>query len=313
MTAFDRRRVPEGLSFAAWHAGDGWRHRRFDWPAGGTARGSLLFQSGRAAFAEMYVEPLAHWHARGWHVAGLDWRGQGGSGRLLRDAATGHLASLDPLVDDLAAFVAGWRDASPPPHVILGHSMGGHLVLRLLAERQAPPLDAAVLVAPMLAINSGRVPSALAPMLARLACRIGRAERRVWEQRANPGWRSAEQRRLTGCADRYADHRWWKERHPELALGPPSWGWLAAAYASAARLAAPGVLERVRTPLLLLAAERDRLVRADAIRAAAARLPDAELVMSPDAAHELLREADTIRLPAMAAIDRFLDARAPAR
>ena len=313
MSVLDRRILPDGMALSTWRGTDGWQHRRFDWPAGDRPRGSLLFQIGRAAFAEMYVEPLARWHARGWHVAGFEWRGQGGSGRLLGDARTGHLASLDPLLDDLAAVVAAGRTAAPGPHIIVGHSMGAHLALRLLAERKSLAPAAAVLVAPMLSINSGRLPDPVARTIARLACAAGRAERRMWEQGTGPAWLQAEQRRLTDCPDRYADHRWWKESRPDLVLGPPSWGWLAAAYASTARLDRRGVLEGVATPLLLLGTERDRLVSADAIRAAAARLPDATLHMSAAGGHELLREIDAVREPVMAAIDRFLDARAPRR
>ena len=50
-----------------------------------------------------------------------------------------------------------------------------------------------------------------------------------------------------------------------------------------------------------------RLVRPDAIRDAAALIPGAELLMFEDAAHEILREKDAIRLEAFAAIDSFLD------
>jgi lysophospholipase len=68
----------------------------------------------------------------------------------------------------------------------------------------------------------------------------------------------------------------------------------------------------VRTPVLLLAAGLDKLVRDAAITAAARRLPDAEMQIFPTGRHELLREADETRLPVIAAIDDFLDRRAPA-
>jgi lysophospholipase len=314
MGLLDRRVLPEGMVLDGWHAPDGWLHRRFDWPAsvGAAPRGSLLFQAGRADYIEKYIEAAAHWHDRGWHVAGFDWRGQGGSGRMLDDPATGHLTSLDPLVEDLAAFVTDWQARTPAPHVLIGHSMGGHLVLRLLADREVK-VDAAVLVAPMLGLNSGRLPDRLGRIIAGAVCRIGRAERRAWEQSELPGPRRALQRRLTGCVDRHADSAWWKDRRPELGLGPPSWGWIAAAYASIARLDRPGVLEQVALPILLLAPAQDRLVRTAAIRAAAARLPNAELIVAPQGAHELLREVDAVRIPLFVAIDDFLEKRAPAR
>jgi lysophospholipase len=307
MTMPDRRTMPAEMIVSRWIAPDGWDHRRYEWPAGSTAgRGSILFQAGRADYIEKYLEPLAHWHERGWHLSGFDWRGQGRSGRLLADPRTGHLASIDPLVDDLAAFVAAWRAETPGPHVLIGHSMGGHVMLRLMAE-QGVAVDAAVLAAPMLGVNSAPLPGWAARSIARAACRVGRSERRAWEPRDNPATHRLRQRALTHCEDRYADSAWWKAGQPDLGLGPPSWGWIAAAFASTAALRRPGVLERTAVPILLIGAERDRLVTAGAIRAAAARLPAAELHMVPDAAHELLREADAVRLPIMAHIDQFLD------
>jgi lysophospholipase len=119
------------------------------------------------------------------------------------------------------------------------------------------------------------------------------------------------QKILTGCPERYADELWWWEREPGYDLGAPSWGWLKAAYDSIGRLT-PERLAGVELPVLLLAAERDRLVSTPAIRWAARHLPHAELVNFPHAAHEILREADPVRLEAFAAIDAFLDLHAPA-
>ncbi|HEX9932661.1 MAG TPA: alpha/beta hydrolase, partial [Allosphingosinicella sp.] len=91
----------------------------------------------------------------------------------------------------------------------------------------------------------------------------------------------------------------------------PSWGWLEAAFRSCARLTGER-LRKVRTPVLLLGTETDRLVSAAAIRCAAALLPNARLRMFERAGHEILREADAVRLEAHAAIDGFLDEAAPA-
>jgi len=311
MTMPDRRILPADMIVSRWAAPDGWDHRRFDWRAGdATPRGSMLFQAGRADYVEKYLEPIAHWHDRGWHLSGFDWRGQGRSGRMLADPATGHLPSFDRLVEDLDAFVTTWRAETPAPHALVGHSMGGHVMLRLLAERRAG-VDAIVLVAPMLGLNSAPIPGWAARTIARAACAVGRSERRAWEAGDSPAALRVRQQALTHCDDRFADDTWWKTAQPDLALGPPSWGWVAAAYASIDVLERLAMLERVTTPILLIAAERDRLVSADAIRQAAARLKTAELHIITGAAHELLREEDRLRVPVMATIDRFLDERAP--
>lgn len=298
MTAapFDRRAIPAGFAFADWRSPDGWRHRRFDWPVDGPAKGSILWCGGRGDFAEKYLEAMAHWHGRGWHVAGFDWRGQGGSGRILPGSLIGHYASFDPLLDDLAAFVAEWRAATPGPHVVIGHSMGGHLVLRALAEGRVTA-DAAVLVAPMIGLAVPRV----ARLLAFLAGLFGLSMRPVWRDLDHPG----KQARLTGSVERFDDSGWWRGRHDWLSDTIPSWGWLHAAYDSIARLRRAD-LSRVAVPVLAVASRRDRLVAWRAIRAAVARLPRGRLV-TLDGAHELLREADPVRLAAYAAIDGLLE------
>ena len=110
--AFDRRAHPAGARFSHWSAADGWRLRRMDWPQadGVAARGNLLFAGGRGDFIEKYLEPIGHWHDRGWNVTSFDWRGQGDSRGTIQG---GHLESFDPLIDDFDALVAEWRAATP--------------------------------------------------------------------------------------------------------------------------------------------------------------------------------------------------------
>jgi lysophospholipase len=310
----DRRQHPAGMDFSVWKAADGWPHRAWRWPPaaaeeGEAPRGSLIFQSGRADFIEKYLEACAHWRARGWVTEGFDWRGQGGSGRSAPGVQADDRLSFDPLIDDLIAYVTAWKARTPGPHVLVAHSMGGHVALRACAERGLV-LDALVLVAPMLALRMGMMPLPLAQALVAGAQRVGLGGRAAWRDDLESPKR---QLRLTASRERYEDSQWWKRQNPGLGLGTPSWNWLGAAIAGAARIARPGVLESVRTPVLLLAAGLDRLVDNQVIAAAARRLPQAEYRCWPGARHELLREADSDRLPALAAIDDFLDRMAPVR
>lgn len=245
-------------------------------------------------------------------MTAADWRGQAGSGRLGADAVTGHVDDFSIWVADLAAFWADWSRERAGPLVLAGHSMGGHLVLRAVAEGAAQP-DALVLSAPMLGFLPDALPAALQHAAARLMCRLGDPRRTAWRWSEKPGELPAgREALLTSDAERYADETWWRTQRPELAMGPGSWGWTRAASASNRLLARPGLLEQVTVPVLLLAAEFDALVSFRAIRRAAARLPQGELVtFCPEARHELLREADPVRDRVIEAIDRFLDRAAP--
>lgn len=291
---------------------DGTRLRTARWRAGGTAdgtpRGTVLLLNGRSEFVEKYAETAGELRARGFQVVSFDWRNQGLSDRPLANRQIHHLDSFDTLVDDLdAVFERVVRPVAAGPLVLMGHSMGG-LVATLSLARHPERYRAAVLSAPMYDIVTGPVPRAAAVWLAERFCGWGRAETYAFGQRdydpveglftpANP---------ITSDPRRYAVyHDAFRER-PELRLGGVSFGWVRAALRAAGRLReAP--LERVTAPVLLLSAPRDAVVRAEAHRAVAARLPNAVLKEYPDAKHEVLMERDDIRDRVWADIDAFLD------
>lgn len=313
LPAFDRRAIPADARETHWMLADGHPLRRIDWPGGLDARGSILFMPGRGDGYEKYLESLAHWARQGWRVTAADWRGQAGSGRLGSDPVTGHIADFAIWVDDLAQLWAAWRAETPAPHVLAGHSMGGHLALRALAEGRVDPA-AVVLSAPMLGVASPPLPHFLLHTAARIMAGIGDARRPAWKWSEKPGQVPADRASLlTHDADRYADELWWRDHRPELVMGPGSWGWMERAFASMGELRRDGVLERIQTPVLLLAASEDRLVSYRAIERAARRLPRGELLrFDKEARHEMLRESDPIRDRALAGIDEFLDRCAPA-
>jgi lysophospholipase len=300
---FDRRAQPGGARFDMWSSADGCDVRRMAWPppAGAPVRGSLLFVSGRADFVEKYWEALAHWHMAGWNVTSFDWRGQGGSG-------AGAQSGFDPLVADLRAFVHDMVAKSPAPHVVVAHSMGAHVLLRLLAQER-PAIEAAVMVAPMIGINSAPLPAWLARLAADLMAAVTGPSQKAWKQNEHPAAGTRRQSFLTSSRERYEDELWWRAES-DYPLHPPSWAWLAAAYRSMRSLRSSDI-RKVATPILILGSEHDRLVDPSAIERVARLLPHAELHMFPAAGHELLREEDPIRLDALARIDVFLAGHAP--
>ena len=300
---------------AHWQAADGHSIRRIDWPgAGEERRGSILFLPGRGDHYEKYLETLEEWHRDGWRVTSSDWRGQGASGRLGADAVTGHISDFSRWIDDLAFLWERWKAETPGPHVLAGHSMGGHLVLRAAAERRVDP-DAMVLSAPMLGFTNQHLPVALMHLVAKGMARIGDPRRPAWKWSEKPGEMPASRANLlTHDQDRYEDEAWWREHRPDLVMGPGSWGWVERAYASMRGLFEPGVLEGVKVPVLLLATSNDQLVDIKAVREAARRLPHGELVeFGEEAHHEILREVDAVRDRAMDAVANFLAQVAPAR
>lgn len=305
---FDRRTIPLGATILTQTLRDTWPVRGFDWPVGADQRGSILFLSGRGDFFEKYLESFAHWHGAGWSITSYDWRGQGGSGRVGSDPRVGHIEHFSDWIDDVAELYAKWKATTPAPHVIIAHSMGAHLALRAVIEKRIDPA-ALVLCSPMLGFNTAPLPARLAGwVVGKLAAR-GAMDRQAWadNENATSVWNERSSY-LTHDRARYADEIWWKREVPELVLGPPSWRWLIEAHASTQLIAAPGILESVHIPIMIIGTDGDKLVNAHVIRACAARLPEAAIKMfDKDVAHEILRERDEIRNEALALIDTFLD------
>lgn len=307
------RAVPANARERIWRAADGHRIRTIEWaPPEGQMRGSILFMAGRGDFFEKYLETFEHWRLQGWQVSAADWRGQAGSGRLGGDDTTGHVDDFGIWTKDLGAYWQEWSQAMPGPRIIAGHSMGGHLVLRAVAEGLVKP-DGMILSAPMLGFLPEGVPLAVGATLAAIMRRIGDPKRPAWKKSEKPGANlQARINLLTHDEQRYADEANWIEQRPVLAMGPGSWGWLTAAINSIRYIETPGKLESIDIPVFVFGTSADLLVGFKAIERAAGRIPNAEfLPFGKEARHEILREVDPVRDRALAGIDAFLDAHFP--
>ncbi len=304
---FPRRYYPIGSSFSQYVTRDGWPLRVFSWPASGPERGSVLFLGGRGDIVEKYVEAIADLHNQGWSVTSFDWRGQGGSGRFLANPRIGHCPDFAIWIDDLKEFYADWASKTEGSQFVIGHSMGGHLVLRALAEKAIDPLGA-VLISPMLGFDTGRLPLEWADWLVQQVVKFGLAEHIAWRRNERPAlpW-AKRQKFLTSDVARYSDEIWWKLKMPELELGPPSFGWLQQAYSSVLALEKPDVIEAILAPIFILASKGDKLVSPEAIEKFEARMLFGTLKMYDDTvAHEILRERDDVQEDALARIELFL-------
>ncbi|MFZ0240336.1 MAG: alpha/beta hydrolase, partial [Desulfobacterales bacterium] len=276
-------------------------------PGGRQARGSVVLLGGRKEFLEKYVETAADLTRRGLAVFSFDWRGQGLSGRRLADRCKGYVRDYRHYVQDLAEFFQHCvQPEAARPVFILAHSMGAHVALRFL-HRHPPAVDKAVLVSPMLDIDTKPFPRWLVAGLARLGRLIGADEALV----PGSGRRTNVDRPFAGntlTADprRFAVEKNAVAVNPDLALSGVTFAWLSATLASIAHIRRPGYLEQIHTPMLMVAAAADRVVSVAAQRRACRRLAGCRLMVIPGARHEILMETDAIRSQFWRAFDDFI-------
>jgi alpha-beta hydrolase superfamily lysophospholipase len=110
---------------------DGLRLHLRRWPARGPPRGTIQLVHGLGEHLGRYEALAAALTAAGWDVAGHDQRGHGRS-----EGARGGIAQPDSLLQDLARVSDHLRGAGR--HLLLGHSMGGVVAARMVAEALRP-------------------------------------------------------------------------------------------------------------------------------------------------------------------------------
>lgn len=270
-------------------------------------RAAVVVLGGRTEYIEKYAEVIAEWRRRGYTVFSKDWRNQGLSDRPLADRDKHYVPRFETMVADLERYLDAIRPrAGRLPLVVFAHSMGAHVTLRYLAERDRP-FAAALLSAPMVSIRFG-TPQWLVRGLVRAATALGLS--RAYAPGQGPA-RHGEDRlkslaALTSDPDRFRQEIDFLADNPGHALGGVTYGWVKGALDSCDRLQEPALAGRIALPTLILQAGSDSVVDNAAMDRLAARLPDARLMRIDGALHELWREADRYRSQFWAEIDRFL-------
>lgn len=146
-----------------------------EWPAPGAARGTVLVVHGLGEHIGRYHTLAAKLNTAGWNVAGYDHRGHGRS-----DGKRGRIAEDESMLRDLATVIDHFRGRFPGPLVLLGHSMGGLVVGRFVAEgvsdRRAAwwrEVDALVMSSPALDPGMSGVQKLLVATLGAIAPDLG--------------------------------------------------------------------------------------------------------------------------------------------
>jgi lysophospholipase len=273
-------------------------------------KGVCVVLNGQTEFIEKYFEVIDKLRQRGFAVAAMDWRGQGGSGRMADNPLKAHIGDFSQYDDDLENFMARVVRPMLAPGtrpIGLAHSMGGHLLLRYL-HRHPENFAAAAFSAPMLQFSARGLPHWLVQAIARGMTALGHGTDFVWGMhRRDPVTLAFSRQIVTSDPARFRRAQDFLKQHPDLRLGGPTWGWVAAASRAIAEMNAPGYAETITTPVLICGASEDQVVISEASRRFAARLPDGVYQPIEGAQHEILMERDVFRQQFWRAFDAFMD------
>jgi lysophospholipase len=186
---------------------------------------------------------------------------------------------------------------------IISHSLGGCIVARYI-ETSPQSVTAAILSSPMLQIDTGSYPPALAYSLAALATATGAGS----DYAIGQGPRGTQQ--FYDCTTTHCYARWslWENdligAHPEIRSGGATYRWIQ--QSMVAGLLSRVEASRISTPLIVFQAEDDSIVRPEGEADLCQRAEDCSTVFFYGARHEILMEIDTIRDIALNTIKSFI-------
>lgn len=299
--------VPENASGGYFTATDGKKIRYACFNAGARPlKGTVIVLPGRNECIEKYFETVGDLSDRGFATAVLDWRGQGGSDRLIPDAHRGHVKSFFQYTRDLDQF---FEDVVLPdcrgPYYVLAHSTGS-LIALLGSPSMGNRVQRMVLVAPL--FDFVGLPFSMKTvrrMTTAFTC-LGLAKMYgAWGPRPRETAPFANNR-LTTDAARYRRNSLLYETFPQLALGGPTVAWIRAACQAAEIVQDPEFMARIQVPILFVGAGADEIVSTRAIAQYARRLRGGSMLTIDGSRHEILQEADIYREQFLAAFDAFV-------
>jgi lysophospholipase len=269
-------------------------------------KGTVVVLTGRNEFIEKYFETINSLNANGFAVAAMDWRGQGGSDRMLKDRQRGYVKRFDQYVDDLDQFMT--EIVLPDcrgPFYVLAHSMGG-LISLLAAPRLFNRVRRMVLCAPFIELVGQTFSTDTLRRMTGIASWLGLGKRYISGGDRPPGGPPFAGNKLTSDLVRYTRNQAIIDAAPDLALGGPTISWMHAACVACDKVLDQDFLGRIHIPTLIIAAGADEVVSTPALENLSRRMRAASLVTVDGAQHEILQEADVFREQFLSAFYAFV-------
>lgn len=265
-------------------------------------RGSIIFSPGRTEFIEKYFETTADLISRGFNVLMVDPRGQGLSDRILPDRLKSYIGDFQDYADDLAFATEEFAPLLPRPHIAMGHSMGGTIVLQSIISGVLNP-NAVICSAPMLGLFDLETPIIRSVVVA--LSRLGLDKRNTPFQRQRSGLPIPFQgNKLTSDKERYRIWASFFQTTPRLRVGQPTYGWIRASLAAMAYIHRNA--DKLGIPGLMIGAGADPIVDPASVKRFAKK-SGTDYVVVPGALHELFLERDIYRDVFFDHIDAFLE------
>lgn len=271
------------------------------------AKAAVVVLPGRTEAIIKYAEVAQDLVDQGYSAYLLTLRGQGEASRLLPDPEKGYVVWFDDYVADTHTFIDTVVKPNEPRVFLLSHSTGG-AVAALLVDQHPDDVEVQAMSSPMLEINYGAFPPAVAASLSFGVCNA--SDGAEYAIGGGPWTDSTTFDPATDSVTQ-SEARWsWKMQQlrddPSIRLGGSTWRWVCQASEGSSRATQLGRYSS--TPTLLLQAAKDQVVKPGGQDVYCADAPACTLLVIEDAKHEILQERDAQRNLALSMVVKFFDA-----
>lgn len=260
----------------------------------------LIVANGRAENILKWTEVAYDFYQQGYDILLFDHRGQGYSQRLLPDSEKGYIDQFNYYIEDMANLIAKITALYHyPQQYLLSHSMGA-LISSFYLANYPHQITKAVFSSPFFGIPYTH--PWRDELLVNLMMLFGQGKKYVFGKQAyRPA--NVSDNHLSHCRLRMTWHNRIQRRNQAIRLGGPTFRWLHLCNNAINRL--PKILPRIEIPILVLQAEKDKVVNNKNLAKLTALLPQGQLKTIPQAKHELLFERDQLRCGVIALISDF--------
>ncbi|MFN7710437.1 MAG: alpha/beta fold hydrolase [Holosporales bacterium] len=280
----------------------------------GKADATLVLLQGRASFIEKHNELIGDLTQMGYDVWTFDWRGQGGSDRLLDHPQKNHIENFDHYLQDMHEIMQQVvKPKTNKPIVLLGQSLGGHLALRY-AYAYPEDVQGVILAAPMMDVVTKPFPKPLARWIVGSLTALGYGDAYApGYGDFVPGRSKFENNTTTNDYARWHRQQALCEKNMHLTCGGPTNAWVHAAMQSMDFLNRPEVLSAIKVPVLWVTAGQDRVVDTHQDAELCRLMQNCRQVTFDSSRHNILMEVDEVRGAFLKEIKNFKDHVTPAQ
>lgn len=257
------------------------------------SKASVVIVHGLSEFTKKYYESTMYFLNQGYNVFLYDQRCHGLSDRLTKRIDMIHVKSFKHYAKDLDLYIDNIvLKADKKPIYLYSHSMGGAVTATYLTQHENK-VEKAVLSAPLFQPEIGNVPLPIAKGgIKMLSILVGPKRKYSGSKEFNPNFEF--EKSDDESYSRFEHNMSMRVNNENYQTTPMSLDWVNSALGHSLYIRRKRVVDRIKTPVLLITAENDTVVRIQPHYDFAKMCPLCEHVVQKGAKHAMLTSTDEI-------------------